>query len=138
MVSIPELTPFELTRAYTILDRSGVVTDTIRACEAAWGTEFSGNVGALDAVIKAPGYREYVQALRASLPFPLTLYRVMSADALRFWTKTVYSKPVAATLCLEFAHLVKDVFPDNTAELVLIKGTVTDPEAALMRGRIDS
>src|SRR3954453_2841523 len=79
MAAIPELTPFELTRAFTILDRSGVVTDTIRACEAAWGTEFSGNVGAVDAVKRAPGYREYVQALQASLPFPLTLYRVMSA-----------------------------------------------------------
>src|SRR4051795_1939469 len=138
MIASPELTPFELTRAYTILDRSGVVSDTMRACEAAWGTEFSGNVGAVDAVKRAPGYREYVQALRASLPFPLTLYRVMSADALRFWSKTIYSKPVSATLCLEFAHLVKDVFPDNTTELALIKGTVTDPEAVLMRGRIDS
>jgi hypothetical protein len=137
MVPFPELTPFELTRAYTTLDRSGVVTDTIRACEGAWGTEFSGNVGALDAVMKAPGYREYVQALRASLPFPLTLYRVMSAEALRFWRETTYSKPVSATLCLASAHLIKDVFPDNTTELFQIKGTVTDPEAVLMRGRID-
>jgi len=138
MIATPELTPFELTRAYMALDRSGVVSDTMRACEAAWGTEFSGNVGAVDAVKRAPGYREYVQALRASLPFPLTLYRVMSADALRFWSKTIYSKPVSATLCLEFAQVVKDVFPDNTTELVLIKGTVTDPEAILMRGRIHS
>lgn len=137
MAAIPELTPFELTRAYMALDRSGVVTDTIRACEAAWGTEFSGNVGAVDAIKRASGYREYSQALRASLPFPLTLYRVMSAEALQFWTKTTYSKPVAATLCRKFADLIKDVFPDNTTELALIKGTVTDPEVVLMRGRID-
>lgn len=137
MMTPSELTPFELTRAYTTLDRSGVVTDAIKACEAAWGTEFSGNVAAVDAIKKAPEYREYVQGLRASLPFPLTLYCVMSAEALRFWTKTNYSKPVSATLCREFADLIKDVFPDNTTELVLIKGTVTNPEAVLMRGRID-
>src|SRR3954452_6431091 len=130
-------TPFEWSRVYVALDRSGLVNDKIRACEAAWGTEFAGNVGVVDAIRKAPGYPEYVQALRSSLQFSLILYRVMSAEAFKFWTETQYSKPVAATLSLEFAHLVKNVHPDNTTKLVLIKGSVTDPLAILMRGRIE-
>lgn len=131
------MVPFEWTRAYMALDRSGVVNEHIRACEAAWGTEFSGNIGAVEAVRRMPGYAAYVEALRSSLPFPLTLYRVTSAQAFRFWQATTYSKPVAATLSLEFAHVVKEVFPDTGSGLVLIKGSVTDPGAVLMRGRIN-
>jgi len=130
-------TPFEWSRAYVALDRSGLVNEKIRACEVAWGTEFAGNVGVVDAIRKTPGYSEYVKALRSSLQFPLLLYRVMSAEAFKFWTETQYSKPVAATLSLEFAQLVKTVHPDNTTDLVLIKGEVTDPQAILMRGRIE-
>src|SRR3954471_20244449 len=93
-------TPFEWSRAYVALDRSGLVNEKIRACEVAWGTEFAGNVGVVDAIRKTPGYSEYVKALRSSLQFPLLLYRVMSAEAFKFWTETQYSKPVAATLSL--------------------------------------
>jgi hypothetical protein len=131
-----ETTSFEWLRAYTALSRSGHVSAEIAACELAWGSEFAGNVAAAERVRDLPEYPQYAQAIRRALTFPLTLYRVTTAPDYETWRATRYSRPVATTVSLEFARLIKDVFP-KSSELVLIKGSVADPEAVIMRGRID-
>jgi hypothetical protein len=135
-VYYPETTDYEWLRAYTLLSRSGYVTEAIRECEEAWATEFNGNAAGFDSIRRLPGYQAYVQALRNILKFPLTLYRVTTAAAYDEWQVSEYSKPVAASFSREFAQVMKEVYPTDE-KLVLITGVVSDPEAVLMRGRIE-
>jgi hypothetical protein len=136
-----ELLPFETTdyewlRAFTALSRSGYVTDDIRAGEQAWTPEIDGDPAAFGAVRNAPGYPAYAKALRSRLRFSLTLYRVTTATAYEQWKATRYSKPVGTTFNREFAEIAKETLPSDE-KLVLITGSVTNPEAILMRGRIE-
>lgn len=127
---------FEWMRAYTLLSRSGYITDAIRACEERWASEFDGNPAAYDCIRKVPGYQEYVRALRSILRFPIMLYRVTTVTRYDAWTSCQYSRPVAATFSRDFADVNKDVFPSDE-KLVLGSGLLANPEAVLMRGRVE-
>ena len=126
---------YEWLRAYLALSRTGVVTPEIEACEAAWAQEFGGYLPAVERVRQAPGYREYVNALRSALRFPLTLYRVARARDYEAWRSGHLIRPISATFVLEFARLIMDVYP-NDGPTVLVEGQVSDPEAVIMRGRV--
>jgi hypothetical protein len=131
------MTGYDWLRAYTALSRSGVITEEIRACETAWGNTFFGDVSAIHQVRQAPGYPAYIAALRGLLTFPLTVYRVTTATAYEEWKKGSFNRPIATTVSLDVAHLVKEVFPEH-GPVVLVQGNVSDPEAVVMRGRIEN
>lgn len=133
-----QTTTFEWLCACTTLCRSGYVTDAIRAWEAAWGSKFDGDPTAVDAIRQLPEYPDYANALRSILRFPLTLYRVTTAEFYRGWRSGLYNRPVSTSLSLEFARLIKDVHPATSQSLVLITGVVLHPDAVIMRGRIES
>ena len=126
---------YEWQRSYLALSRTGVVTPEIEACEAVWAQEFGGYRPAVEQVRHAPGYPEYVNALRSALRFPLTLYRVARARDYDAWRSGHLIRPISATFVLEFARLIMDVYP-NEGPTVLVQGEVSDPEAVIMRGRV--
>jgi hypothetical protein len=130
------MTGYDWLRAYTALSRSGVISDEIRECEAAWGNSFFGDVSAIERVRKAPGYPAYIAALRGLLTFPLTVYRVTTATAYEEWKSGSFNRPIATTLDLQLATLVKELFPEDGPN-VLLQGHVSNPEAVVMRGRIE-
>jgi hypothetical protein len=131
------MTSYDWLRAYTALSRSGLITDEIRACEAAWGTTFFGDASAIERVRKAPGYPAYIAALRGLLTFPLTVYRVTTAAVYEEWRSGSFNRPIATTLDLGLANLVKETFPPEEGPAVLVQGNVSEPEAVVMRGRIE-
>jgi hypothetical protein len=135
--TIPDIPGYEWLRAYTALSRSGLVTEQIRSCEEAWGTQFLGNPAAVNAARKAPGYGRYAEALRGILTLPLVLYRVTTAEAYESWKAGTVARPVATTVSLASARLIEDVHPESGRKLVLVKGSVSEPEAIIMRGRIE-
>ena len=126
---------YEWLRSYLALSRTGVVTPEIEACEAAWAQEFGGHRPAVECVRQAPGYSEYVDALRSALRFPLTLYRVARAEDYEAWRSGQLIRPVSATFVLESARLIMEAYPD-ASPTVLVQGQVVDPEAIIMRGRV--
>jgi hypothetical protein len=131
-------TTYDWLRAYTALSRSGHVTEAISACEAEWGATFHGEPSAIEAIRKLPEYAGYAQALRGALRFPLTLYRVTTVELYEKWRSGTYShRPVATSLSLEFTRLVREVYPIQQAPLVLITGALLNPEAVIMRGRVE-
>jgi hypothetical protein len=134
--SLPESEDgYEWLRAYLALSRSGLVTPKILACENAWAQEFGGSRPAVEQVRRAPGYPEYVAALRSALQFPLTLYRVTRAQDFEDWRAGRLIRPISATLVLESARLILDVFPVDTPA-VLVQVEALDPEAVIMRGQV--
>jgi hypothetical protein len=112
------------------------VTEAIKACEVAWGGSFDGDAAAVDAVRRLPEYTCYAQTLRALLRFPLTLYHVTTAELYDRWRSGTFNRPIGASFSLEIARLVHDVYPDPPGPLVLVTGTLIDPEAVIMRGRV--
>jgi hypothetical protein len=126
---------YEWLRSYLALSRTGVVTPEIEACEVAWAQEFGGYRPAVECVRQAPGYPEYVNALRSALRFPLTLFRVGRAKDYEAWRAGRLVRPVSATFVLESARLVMEAYPD-ASPTVLVQGKVVDPEAIIMRGRV--
>jgi hypothetical protein len=126
---------YEWSRAYLALSRSGVVTPDIEACEAAWAEEFWGFAPAAERIRMAPGYLEYVSALRGILHFPLQLYWVACAEYFRCWRESGLGGPIAATFALGSARLLMDVHPEN-GPTVLVGIQLADPEAVIMRGRL--
>jgi hypothetical protein len=132
-----ETTTYEWVRSYTALSRSGCLTDEIRACEIAWGAQTLGNPSAAEAVQKARGYPAYARELRRLLKFPLTVYRVATAQAFEAWESGALRRPIAVTLCPDLLHLVRDAYYSPTQDVVLLKGVVSDPDAVIMRGRLE-
>ncbi len=132
-----QTTTFEWLRGYIALSRSGHVTEAIRTCEEAWGEMFDGDPAAVEAVRQLPEYPQYVQALRRVLSFPLTLYRVTTAEAYETWRCGRLMRPVATSLSVDFARVLREIHPERHAPLVLITGALLDPEAVIMRGRIE-
>ncbi len=130
-------TTFEWVRSYTALSRSGYLNDIIRACEEAWGEDDFGNPAAAEAVQQAPGYEAYATALRTTLNFPLTVYRVTTEEAWDAWKAGTFQRPVAVTLSADLPYLVKDAYFGNEQRVLLLKGIVSDPKAVIMRGRIE-
>jgi hypothetical protein len=126
---------YEWQRSYLALSRTGAVTPEIEACEAAWAQEFGGYRPAVERVRQAPGYPEYVKALRSALHFPLTLFRVARVQDYEAWRDGQLIRPVSATFVFAFARLIMDVYPDDSPT-VLVQGEVSDPEAVIMRGRV--
>lgn len=122
-------------RAYTALSRSGYVTEAIRECEDAWGASFDGDPVAADRIRRLPEYAAYARALRGILQFPLTLYRVTTADSYHRWSQGDLFRPVGVTFSLELAQVVRDVHPARSDGLVLLTGRLNDPDAVIMRGR---
>jgi hypothetical protein len=133
-----ETTTYEWVRAYTALSRSGCLNDAIRACEEAWGADVLGNAAAAEAVQRVPGYEAYANALQTILTFPLTVYRVTTADAWNDWKEGKFRRPVAATLSADLPHLVREAFFTTEQHVLLLKGIVSDPTAVIMRGRIEA
>jgi len=131
------MTGYDWLRAYTALARSGVITDEIRACEAAWGNALLGDATAIERVRKAAGYPAYIAALRGLLTFPLTVYRVTTQAAYEEWKTGHFNRPIATTTSFDLANLVREVYPEP-GPVVLIEGHVSKPEAVVMRGRIEN
>jgi hypothetical protein len=77
-----------------------------------------------------------VTALRELLTFPLTLYRVTTMTHYERWAAGAARDPVGMTASLPIALAFKDAISDRTRELVLFKVSVSDPQAIVMRGRI--
>jgi hypothetical protein len=131
------MTPLELLQAYTALSRSGVVTSSIRACEEAWGPPFEPNHAAVTALRNDPGYETYVKALRGLLKVPLTLYRVTTAAAYEDWRVRQDRRVLAASVCPDAARLLNEVFPDTEQKRVVVRIRLSDPQAVIMRGRVE-
>jgi hypothetical protein len=129
-------TDYDWLRAYTMLSVRGLVPLDIQNCEDAWTTDFFGNPKAVEAVRQAPGYDRYVAALRGLLNFPLTLYRVTTMANYEQWATGTRRGPVGMTASLPIAMAYKDAISDREKQLVIFKVIVTDPEAIVMRGRI--
>ena len=132
------MTGYDWFRAYTALSRSGSVSEEIRACERAWGAPFRRDEAAVRAIRTLPGYPSYARALRGILSFPLTLYRVATAEQYAAWRAGRLHRPVvAASFSLEITTVIREVYPDPSRGLLLIKGLLRDPEAIIMRGNLE-
>ncbi len=132
------MTGYDWFRAYTALSRSGSVSEEIRACERAWGAPFQRDEAAVREIRTLPEYPSYARALRGILPFPLTLYRVATAEQYEAWKAGRLHRPfIAASFSLKFTTVIREVYPNPGRGLLLVRGLLGDPEAIVMRGNLE-
>jgi len=126
------------------METSGTVTEGIAAAEEAWrgGIADLGDRQSASMIQQMPDYTAYAEALRASLAtrigFPLTVYRAMPEDAVEEFMASPYSTEWATSLQARTAEGFARAAAHRTkSSMVLLRITVRDPAAIIMRGKFE-
>lgn len=115
------------------------VNEAIDELESLWAGGISGfgDKRAARWIQDEPGYDAYVEALRASLSFPLTVYRLMPMEVYDDWTASPYSDQWATTTDPTFVEKFRRFAGHDKSERVVVKITVTNPQAVIMKGKAE-
>jgi hypothetical protein len=115
------------------------VTPEIEELESIWagGVADFGDKRAAHIIQKQPGYAVYVDGLRASLKFPLTVYRSMPREAYEDWYHDGHSDTWAVTTDRTMAEKFRSFAAHDKQERVVLAMIITEPRAVIMRGKAE-